>query len=281
MTLEIHRPYAGVALVVTDRGSLLLGAPADAFKATKSYCNTHKLSFPRVLVAPPQMLVEAVPQFNPEFFLYDFLFVYGAAFKPELAGERLMFVLEPKQVEHVKRALRFTLTGPTREELAGYKTRKGVPAVDKGTIEYLARLSDHMAIKKENRARTVDEMVDVTTFDTQGRVRIMDGAVEIHRESQTALLVRVGGQEALVDLAIHEPVVPFAVLPPPAQVPTPLTFGLKALGTRSGFDLSGPTTGFVLWLNGRAIIYDGPVGTRYLLEHQGISFDDVDAIVLS
>src|SRR5690606_31693852 len=66
MTLDIHRPYPGVALVVTDRGSVLLGAPADAFKATKKYCADRDLPFPRELVAPQQLLVEAAPQFNPE-----------------------------------------------------------------------------------------------------------------------------------------------------------------------------------------------------------------------
>ena len=40
-------------------------------------------------MAPPKMVVMGTPQFNPEFFLYDFLFVYGAAFKPQLANERL------------------------------------------------------------------------------------------------------------------------------------------------------------------------------------------------
>lgn len=281
MTLEIHRPYAGVALVVTSRGAALLGAPADAFKATKSYCERHKLPFPRILVAPPRMLVDAVPQFNPEFFLYDFLFVYGAAFKPELAAERLQVVLEAHQLESVKKALRTTLTGPTRDEMHGYKTRKGVPALDRTTVEYLARLSDHMAIKKDNRARTVDEMIDAVVFDSDGRARVMDGALEIQRATADAYLIRGEGQEQLVDLSITGEVIPFALLPPPASLPTPLTFGIKALGTRSGFDLSGPTTGFVIWVNGRAIVYDGPVGTRYLLEHQGIAFSDVDTIILS
>ena len=96
MTLHVHRPYPGVALVVTDAGTVLVGAPADAFKATKKYCTDHDIPFPRVMVAPPKLLVEATPQFNPEFFLYDFLFVYGAAFKPELAGERLKFVLNER-----------------------------------------------------------------------------------------------------------------------------------------------------------------------------------------
>ncbi len=111
MAFEIHRPYPGVALIVTELGSILMGAPTDAFKATRKYCTDHELPFPKVLVAPTDMLARYVPQFNPEFFLYDFLFVYGAAFKPELAGERLLLVLDKDQVVVVLVALRSTLTG--------------------------------------------------------------------------------------------------------------------------------------------------------------------------
>src|SRR5688572_8695097 len=112
MALAIHRPYPGVALLVTEHGSVLLGAPADAFKATKQYCNQHQLPFPRVLVAPQRLVAEANPQFAPEFFLYDFLFVYGAAFKPQLEAERLQLVLDHEQVEEERAALQITLTGP-------------------------------------------------------------------------------------------------------------------------------------------------------------------------
>ena len=79
-----HKFYPGVTLVVSGEESILFGVPNDAFKATKQYCTDHKLPFPRTLVAPPRMVVMGTPQFNPEFFLYDFLFVYGAAFKPQL-----------------------------------------------------------------------------------------------------------------------------------------------------------------------------------------------------
>src|SRR5688572_20376792 len=134
MTLDIHRPYPGVALVVTDHGSVLLGAPADAFKATKKYCQDHKLPFPRELVAPQTLLVDAAPQFNPEFFLYDFLFVYGAAFKPELASERLRLILDHDQVRDAKEALRITLNGPSRQEMSSWRDDKGAPAVSPAVV---------------------------------------------------------------------------------------------------------------------------------------------------
>ena len=68
-------------------------------------------AIPRTLVAPLRMVVMGTPQFNPEFFLYDFLFVYGAAFKPQLASERLRLVMPSDRASAILKALRLTLTG--------------------------------------------------------------------------------------------------------------------------------------------------------------------------
>lgn len=281
MTLSIHRPYPGVALVVTARGSVLLGAPADAFKATKRYCQRHELPFPRTLVASQTLLIDAAPQFNPEFFLYDFLFVHGAAFKPELADERLHLALDAQQLARALDALRITLTGPTRHEMAAYRDTAGQPLMRTEDIERLARVSEHMAIRKGDRPRALEESVATVAFDQHDTVEVLDGELTVIRNGPQQFEVRTGSEQAQVDLSFTERVIPFATLPPPTLPNRPLTFGVKPLGTRSGFDLSGPTTGFLLWLSGRAVIYDGPVGTRYLLESQGISPEDVDIVILS
>jgi CRP-like cAMP-binding protein len=279
--LDVYRPYPGVALVVTAKGSVLLGAPADAFKATKAFCQQHRLPFPRVLVAPQRLLAEANPQFVPEFFLYDFLFVYGAAFKPELDGERLVLLLDADQVEEEKRALAVTLNGPSREELAGYRDATGQPLVSAESVRLMAGASEYLAIKKGDRPRRLEESIEALTFDSQARATVLDGCLGIERTGPVSFTLSTGGERANVDLSFSPPVVPFATLPLPTDVQPSPTFGVTPLGTRSGFDLTGPTTGFLFWLNGRALIYDGPVGTRYLLERQGATPGDVGAVVLS
>lgn len=281
MAFEIHRPYPGVALIVTELGSILMGAPTDAFKATRKYCTDHELPFPKVLVAPTDMLARYVPQFNPEFFLYDFLFVYGAAFKPELAGERLQLVLDKDQVEGVKDALRITLTGPTLEELRSYRDEQGTPLVDDESARLLAGISSHMALKRDDMPRVIDDMLDVQTFDARNTIELLDGNVIVERLHHNSFQVRRGQQQEDINLAINQRVAPFAMLPAPPDVQRPLRFGIKPLGVRSGFDLSGPSTGFVIWVEGKVCVYDGPVGTRYLLEAQGISCDDIAMVVLS
>lgn len=281
MTLVTHTPYPGVALVVTDHGSVLFGAPADAFKATKQYCTQAEAPFPRVLVAPQTMLALAYPQFNPEFFLYDFLFVYGAAFKPHLSEERLQLVLDPSQVENTKRSLWTTLVGPSRTEMTSYVDSNGVRLVDNAVVDELASISEHMAIKKGDAPRLLDDMIAVHTFDEQGKVWLFDGTVQVERDGPRAFCVKIGQKVEHIDLTLHNAVVPFATLPRPFAAQRPATFGVKTLGARGGFDLSGPTTGFLIWVNEKAVIYDGPVGTRYLLEQQGISVDDVGGVILS
>jgi hypothetical protein len=280
-TQTVYRPYPGVALVVTPWGSVLLGAPADAFKATKRFCDQHALPFPRILVAPPQLVVQAVPQFVPEFFLYDFLFVHGAAFKPELMDTRLQFVMRPEHMAAAKKALTMTLVGPTHQELQGYAEAAPGCGLDQETIAFLSGLSGSMAIKKAGQPRPVDDLIDMVPFDANGQAMLFAGRLQIAYDDTQTLRLRSGGAEVRVDLANSQPVTPFATLPSPHSPLRPQTFGMQALGTRSGFDLSGPTTGFVLWINGRAILYDGPVGTRHLLASQGLTLDDIDGIVLS
>ncbi|MEE2961923.1 MAG: hypothetical protein VYA34_14395, partial [Myxococcota bacterium] len=156
--LEIFRYYPGVALVVTEKGSALLGAPTDAYKATKSYCNLHRLPFPKVLVAPQTMLIRANPQFNPEFFLYDFLFVFGAAYKEELKGQTLSLVVDADQAQTILEALRLTLIGPNQVELASYCDAQGHQLMEDSTIDFLTAVSDYMAIKKDGKKLSILEM---------------------------------------------------------------------------------------------------------------------------
>ena len=279
--LEVHRFYPGVALVVTELGSVLLGVPTDAFKATKHYCTNAGLPFPRILVTPNKMLINAAPQFNPEFFLYDFLFIYGAAFKPELAGQRLQLVLDEQQVLEVKRALQITLSGPSLEELQSYQDNHGNQIVDNATATFLSNVAMHMAIQKDGKPRSLDDMLDIRTFDRKGTVNLLNGELTLERKSENNFTVKRGRKSEHVDLSVRSRVIPYATLPIPSTVQRPLKFGVKPLGTRSGFDLSGPSTGFIIWVDGKACIYDGPVGTRYLLESQGIACDDISMIVLS
>lgn len=281
MRFDVHSVYPGVALAVVGEQSVLFGVPADAFKAVKQHCMDHYLPFPRTLVAPQAMLVNATPQFNPEFFLYDFLFVYGAAFRPGLADERLILVLDSEQIPDVVLALQTTLTGPTGKDMLAYQGEAGEPLISQDTADFLVGVSQHMAIKDGDKPRALDTMVTTIPFDSKSTTDVLAGELKIERDGPSAFILRHGGEQRHVKLEVPRRVVPFSRLPPPSATQSPVTLGVKPLGARSGFDLSGPCTGFLIWVNGRVCIYDGPVATRYLLERQGISVEDIDIVVLS
>ena len=281
MQLDVHQVYPGVALAVLGPDSALFGAPADAFKAVKQYCMTHNLPFPRTLVAPQTLVANEVPQYNPEFFLYDFLFVYGAAFRPDLMDERLMLVLDEDQVVPAIESLRMTLMGPTYEDISGYADPNGERIVDDTIARFLSGVSTQMAIKQGDKPRAMDTIVSTITFDQANKTAIFGGEVTVERTGPTSFTLGTGIGKSEIDIDVPKRVKPFSVLEQTSYTQYPSKFAIKPLGVRSGFDLSGPCTGFLFWINGRIVMYDGPVGTGFLLEQHGISFGDIDAVILS
>ena len=281
MQLDVHQVYPGVALAVMGTDSALFGAPADAFKAVKQYCMTHNLPFPRTLVAPQALVANQVPQYNPEFFLYDFLFVYGAAFRPDLMNERLMLVLDENQVEPAVNSLRMTLMGPSYDEIASYVDPTGARSVDDGIARFLSGVSTQMAIKQGDAPRPMDTIISTITFDQANKTSIFNGELPVERTSPTSFVVGTGANKTEITIDIPPRVRPFSTLEQTSYTQYPSKFAIKPLGVRSGFDLSGPCTGFLFWINGRIVMYDGPVGTGFLLEQHGISFGDIDSVILS
>jgi len=68
-------------------------------------------------------------------------------------------------------------------------------------------------------------------------------------------------------------------LPPPTFFPP--SFGVTVLGNSHGFDKSGSTSGYVLWVNGRGIMIDPPPYSTATLERQGIRRCLIVGIILT
>lgn len=58
-------------------------------------------------------------------------------------------------------------------------------------------------------------------------------------------------------------------------------FGMTVLGNSHGFDPSGNTSGFVIWINGQGIMVDPPPHSSSLLRNSGIHPKTVTAIILT
>ena len=61
----------------------------------------------------------------------------------------------------------------------------------------------------------------------------------------------------------------------------PPSFGLTVLGNSHGFDKSGSTSGYVLWINGRGVMIDPPPYSSATLEREGIRPRTIVGIILT
>jgi glyoxylase-like metal-dependent hydrolase (beta-lactamase superfamily II) len=59
------------------------------------------------------------------------------------------------------------------------------------------------------------------------------------------------------------------------------SFGVTVLGASHGFDPNGKTTGFLLWMGGRAILIDPPTDSTEYLRARGIAPKTIDGVVLT
>lgn len=67
-------------------------------------------------------------------------------------------------------------------------------------------------------------------------------------------------------------------LPPTFHPPS---FGVTVLGNSHGFDKSGSTSGYVLWINGRGVMIDPPPYSSATLEREGIRSRTIVGIILT
>lgn len=69
-----------------------------------------------------------------------------------------------------------------------------------------------------------------------------------------------------------------SILPPTFHPPS---FGVTVLGNSHGFDKSGSTSGYVLWINGRGVMIDPPPYSSATLEREGIRPRTIVGIILT
>ena len=72
--------------------------------------------------------------------------------------------------------------------------------------------------------------------------------------------------------------IPRTIAPPTFHPPS---FGVTVLGNSHGFDKSGSTSGYVLWINGRGVMIDPPPYSSATLEREGIRPQMIMAIIVT
>ena len=61
----------------------------------------------------------------------------------------------------------------------------------------------------------------------------------------------------------------------------PPAFGITVLGASHGFDPAGKTTGFMLWMGGRALLIDPPIDSTEYLRARGVAPKQIDGVILT
>lgn len=129
------------------------------------------------------------------------------------------------------------------------------------------------------RARLeVDDLVELVAFD-KDRIEIAPDVFVLRGE--THYVVFDGGKDvATIPRSIRLPPKAHSVELPQSPFQPP-TFGVTVLGASHGFDPDGKTTGFLLWIGGRALLVDPPTDSTEYLAARGVAPKMIDGVVLT
>ena len=252
-------------MVPTAVGPVQFGAPPETIKDTMEA----DLEVPRIFVLPAQWFStrRGVSLASLEFPIYYSYFLGGtpATVVCDRQGEQRLrqilreSVLGPAVIEAVRD---FASSVPVQarpdllREMAFFRRKDGIGGKDFG----------------------LDDLVRFCRYDDTGAARLGKG-VEIQRLTEGGWRVFHEGKPQAEVPELTEPEAPS--LPEVRGDFEPPIFGLTVLGSSHGFDPSGKTTGFVLWVNRRGILVDPPMEATELLARAGVPPRQVDDVILT
>ncbi|MBN2343184.1 MAG: cyclic nucleotide-binding domain-containing protein [Deltaproteobacteria bacterium] len=243
----------------------LFGSPPEILK----FVLKAERTMPQVVILPDAAYVSGVSQIALEFLAYWHLF-----FDRKNPDKRFRVVGTADMCRRAWETMMVTLFGPTREQMKSWK-------VSKSRISTLSKMTEYMAIKVDDKTMSLDEMLEFEIFESsESGVSLCDGGPVIFHEGVNRYRVVHGRKEQIIDLNFSGEQMPL-MIGPEAHPEIPQIFRIKLLGTYSGFDTEGPTTGMVMWINCNGFLVDGPVGTSEYLRQLGIPKSDLAGVILS
>ena len=113
-----------------------------------------------------------------------------------------------------------------------------------------------------------------------GNVKVNEGIGVIgldddDKQQQQQQVVAEDGEDRLMEGMVS----PTNMTMPPTF--NPPSFGVTVLGNSHGFDKSGSTSGYVIWVNGRGVMVDPPPYSSATLEREGIRPRTIVGIILT
>ncbi|MBX3206476.1 MAG: cyclic nucleotide-binding domain-containing protein [Labilithrix sp.] len=251
--------------VRTSAGPVQIGVPPETIKDVMEL----KLDVPVAYVLPREL-------FDRRRGLSVAEFEFPAYYSFFLLKRRCRLVVVSRDVERrVRSIFQESLFGPSAGPLPS-EFADGFPESHRPDFQ---KESDYFRTVPGKGRLTVDDLIEFIVAD-QGTAKIGDDVtIEIGMDS---IVVRDGGREAVsvgatVALPGRTPTDPDLV----AHSFAPPSFGVTVLGASHGFDPSGKTTGFLLWMGGRAILVDPPTDSTDYLRVRGVAPKTIDGVILT
>jgi phosphoribosyl 1,2-cyclic phosphodiesterase len=264
-TSPIALPRGGTYLR-TRAGAVQIGLPPETIKDVMEM----QLDVPIAYVLPLEL-------FDRRRGLSVAEFEFPAYYSFFLLKRRCRLVALDRDVERRVRAVfQETLFGPEGEPQPS-EFDAGYP---EGRRPRFKRESEFFRTLPGKGRLSVDDLIEFLHPDEHGRVTLSEGVV-LERRGETLVLLDDGLEVAAVDAHVRLPPRDATLddVSPPSFLPP--QFGVTVLGASHGFDPSGKTTGFLLWMGGRALLVDPPTDTTEYLRARGVAPKTIDGVVLT
>jgi CRP-like cAMP-binding protein/glyoxylase-like metal-dependent hydrolase (beta-lactamase superfamily II) len=265
--IEIDHVMPGADVIRVGGHQLALGFPEEVVKAWmrggKEVTGW---------VVPDVRSAHGIVQWALEFPLYHALFVQ----KMFGRGVKLPVLVHRRDWDDVVTYLRLTLLGLTRQELK----REGVAPA---TVEMLVTEGEALALKKaDGSVAQVEDFLEPRFFDGEGVVELPGLRVRSHG-GNTYSFFTAGDRVEEYRLEVPEGQLPpyTAPLNPGNTPPVPQPLEVITLGTGNGFDVRGPCSSTLVQANGRFLLVDCGPYIRTLLNHSGVSLNQVNAVIIT
>lgn len=261
---SVVRLSRGGTYVPTPHGPVQVGVPPETIKDALAA----GLEVPSVFVVPPELfdrrrgLTLAEVEF-PSYFNYF------------VRKKRTTLIVDDADVEkRLRTVFRESLFGPPNpdrdDEFARDFPRDRRPR--------FAQEIDHFRRGPDARRTDVDDLVRFLRLDDGPAA--LDGGLRVERREEGYAILDGDHLLGVAPGRVELPARPSRSMHPPAPFEPP-AFGVTVLGASHGFDPSGKTTGFVLWVGGRGVLVDPPCDTTEHLRERGVMPKVIEGVILT
>ncbi len=261
---QILTPAPGSRIVKDEADVILFGQPPEVLKGLLREGIT---SFDTLVLTDVKEKNGSLLN-NLEFPFYFFLFIARGLDE----HRKINLVGDKESISQALRLLRFTLFGPTSEELEKWQAPQEL------SDEWLA-VSEYLALKDDKgRIIPVEDFFNLIPYENNMAVT---GGLAIERTGIDQYLVSSQGGDLQVDLNSDIEITPSYPVPMD-YVPGGLAkMGIEVLGGASGFSTEEPCTGLALCYNGDYILIDSIPFLDQHLYARGISKNQISAVFLT